>query len=49
MSTNWVKDINDMHAKFGVHDWMEKNKDNPELLKQFLEFRIRFFQGISDN
>ena len=44
MSTNWVKDINDMHAKFGVHDWMEKNKDNPELLKQFLEFRIRFLE-----
>ncbi len=44
MSTNWVKDINDMHAKFGVHDWMEKNKDNPELLKQFLKFRIRFLE-----
>lgn len=42
--TNWVKDINDMHAKYGVHDWMEKNKDNKELMQQFLEFRLKFLE-----
>ena len=39
MSKNWVKDINKMHEKYGVHDWVEKNQHQ---LKQFLDFRLRF-------
>ena len=39
MSTNWVRDINDMHARYGVHDWV---KENPEKLKEFLDFRLKF-------
>lgn len=42
--TNWVKDINDMHAKYGVHDWVESNKDNKELMQKFLHFRIKFLE-----
>ena len=42
MSSNWPVDINDMHAKFGVHKWMSENKDNKELMRKFLGFRMRF-------
>lgn len=35
------KDIKDMHDKFGVSEWVKNNKENPELLKAFLEFRIK--------
>tara|TARA_R100000234_G_scaffold67036_1_gene40916 strand:- start:88 stop:648 length:561 start_codon:yes stop_codon:yes gene_type:complete len=41
---DWVKNINDMHKKFGVHDWLN-NKIKEEdyyTLKEFLEFRMRF-------
>jgi len=40
MSENWAKDISDMHAKFGVNDWFEKNKDNKELMDKYLQFRL---------
>jgi predicted HAD superfamily Cof-like phosphohydrolase len=43
---NWVEDINDMHIKYGVHDWVSKKlvmQDNAAL-KQFLEFRIKFLE-----
>lgn len=39
---NWHNDINEMHSKFGVHEWMEKNKDDKELMQKFLDFRINF-------
>jgi len=42
MSDNWVNDIENMHRKFGVHEWMDKNKDNKELMKKFLHFRMKF-------
>ena len=42
MSENWVNDIEDMHHKFGVHEWMDKNKDNKELMRKFLSFRMKF-------
>jgi predicted HAD superfamily Cof-like phosphohydrolase len=42
--TNWAKDINDMHIKYGVQDWMENNKNDKELMKKFLEFRISFLE-----
>lgn len=40
MSKNWVQDIHDMHAKYGVDEWMEKNKDKKHLMYDFLRFRI---------
>jgi predicted HAD superfamily Cof-like phosphohydrolase len=42
MSTNWVKDIYDMHAKYGVHTAVE-NFD-AEKLRQYLDFRMRFLE-----
>ena len=44
MSKDWVKDMHDMHDKYGVHDWMKANKDNKELMQKFLEFRIKFLE-----
>jgi predicted HAD superfamily Cof-like phosphohydrolase len=45
MSADWVKDINDMHVKYGVHEWV---KNNPDKLKKYLEFRINFLQEELD-
>lgn len=47
MSKDWVQDINDMHAKYGVHEWManeiERGGDWSRLQK-FLDFRIKFLE-----
>ena len=48
MTVNWVDDMYHMHMKFGVHEWIKKNKDDKELMKKFLEFRIRFLQEELD-
>lgn len=40
MSSNVFKDIKDMHDKFGHAAWVEKNKDNKELMKKLLAYRI---------
>ena len=45
MSADWVKDMNDMHAKYCVHEWV---KNNPDKLKKYLEFRINFLQEELD-
>lgn len=42
MSKDWASDIKEMHAKYGVHDWVEKA--TPEQLKQFLHFRVSFLE-----
>ena len=42
MSTDWVKDIHDMHTKFGVREAVEK-MDKDQLL-EFLAFRLRFLE-----
>jgi phosphoribosyl-ATP pyrophosphohydrolase len=44
MSENWVADINQMHDKFGVHKWFEENKDNKELMRKYLMFRLLMCQ-----
>ena len=41
---DWVNDMYQMHEKYGVHEWMENNKDNTDLMAQFLEFRLNFLQ-----
>lgn len=43
--TNIFTDIKKMHDKFGVTEWVEKNKDNKELLYEFLRFRIEEMMG----
>ena len=40
MSDNWAKDMNDMHVKFGVHEWFEANKGNADLMDKYLKFRL---------
>lgn len=44
--TNWVKDISDMHTKFGVNPVI-RNFDK-EKLRAFLEFRRKFLQEELD-
>ena len=44
MSKNWVKDINEMQYKYGVHKWIHENRNQPDNLKKYLEFRIDFLQ-----
>lgn len=44
--TNWVKDIADMHGKFGVNEKV-RNFDT-EKARAFLEFRIKFLQEELD-
>jgi hypothetical protein len=46
MSQNWVKDMNDMHAKFGVREAVSKMDANK--LSEFLEFRIGCLQEELD-
>jgi len=45
MSKDWVKDINDMHQKFGVHKWVD---DNGHRLDKLLEFRMKMVQEEVD-
>ena len=45
---DWVNDIHQMHKKYGVHDWVEKNKGNKELMSKYLEFRLKFLQEELD-
>ena len=44
MSKDWVNDIHEMHKKYGVHEWVEKNKGNKELMTKFLDFRLDFIE-----
>ena len=46
MSQNWVKDMNDMHAKFGVREVVSKMDANK--LAEFLDFRIGCLQEELD-
>ena len=48
---DWVDDLSFMHSHFGFHNWLEakneegvKNGENSVLMKQFLDFRIKFLQ-----
>lgn len=44
MMNQWHHDINEMHAKYGVHDWIEDNMDNAEIMQKFLDFRLKFLE-----
>ena len=48
MSKDWVKDINEMLYKYGVHKWIHDNRDNKENLRRYLEFRIDFLREELD-
>ena len=40
MSDNWVNDIEDMHDKFGVHDWFQANRGDKDLMRKYIMFRM---------
>ena len=40
MSDNWVNDIDNMHDKFGVHDWFQANRGDKDLMQKYLMFRM---------
>ena len=42
MSKDWVKDINEMQTKYGVHDWIKKA--SPEQRNEYLKFRADFLK-----
>lgn len=46
MSKNWVEDIANMHAKYGVHPVLKEF--DKEKLAKFLEFRANFLQEELD-
>ncbi len=48
MMKSWHHDIHDMHQKYGVHEWIKKNKGNKELMQKFLDFRINFLNEELD-
>lgn len=39
--SDWANDIYMMHNKFGVKEWFEQNKDDKELMKKYLRFRLK--------
>ena len=48
MSFDWVRDIAIMHDKYGVKKWMEENKENPDKLRTYLQFRVDFLREELD-
>lgn len=42
MSKDWIKDITEMHQKYGVNE--KVNQFDSEKLKKFLHFRINFLE-----
>ena len=51
MSKDWVKDINEMHAKYGVHKWMQAQMQSDadwKVLDEFLKFRLKFLDEELD-
>ena len=51
MSTNWFKDMQEMHKKYGVNKWMlaEKQSDvDIRRFNKFMEFRIGMMQEELD-
>ena len=44
MTINWFQDIEDMHSKFGVHEWVRNKIEERdwESIRKFLDFRMKF-------
>lgn len=40
MSADMVHDMYMMHNKFGVHEWFENNKQDKDLMRKFIAFRL---------
>ena len=49
MSTNWCKDMQAMHKKYGVDELMKKEKNSDwSRLNKFMDFRIKMMQEELD-
>jgi len=48
MSTDWVMDIAEMHAKVGVNDWQQIYKNDKELMQKYIKFRMDMIQEEVD-
>jgi hypothetical protein len=49
MSTNWFKDMQDMHKKYSVDKWMnEEKKSDWSRLNKYMDFRIKMMQEELD-
>jgi predicted HAD superfamily Cof-like phosphohydrolase len=50
MTSKWVQDINNMHTKFGVNEWITKKiaAEDKDSLAEFLRFRIAFLREELD-
>ena len=49
MSTNWFKDMQNMHKKYGVDKWMnEEKKSDWSRLNKYMDFRIKMMQEELD-
>ena len=49
MSTNWFKDMQAMHKKYGVDEWMKKEKNSDwSRLQMFMDFRVKMMQEELD-
>ena len=51
MSTNWFKDMQDMHKKYGVKKWMQAELQSDvdwRKINKFMEFRIKMMQEELD-
>ena len=54
MSTNWFKDMQDMHKKYGVDEWMKNEKETnffPQdytRLNNYMQFRLNMLQEELD-
>ena len=46
MSKDWVKDINEMQTKYGVHEWIQSADE--DRLRSYLHFRIDFLREELD-
>ena len=46
--TNWVYDMERMHEKYGVPNWILENVNDKEKMQKFLEFRIKFLKEELD-
>jgi len=44
MTDRWFKDMQVMHTNYQVTEWIRKNKHDKELMRKFLEFRIKFLE-----
>jgi len=51
MSTNWFKDMQDMHIKYGVNKWVQAEKQSDVEIKRFndyMDFRLDMMQEELD-